>query len=148
MKNTLIVHENDINVDMFDDIKMNSCGVIEKMLRTDEVSVVRNTRGKNRDKSTYLVTWQSDTEKEKAKLYEQFILALCRYSLKRKHKHSQYYRPKWILSNNEKAYAYDLFKYLELFGKEYRELRLELLKPLTGTSTGVMRNRYEYEVKE
>jgi len=144
----IIVCENDINADMFLDICDASCGVIAKMLQTDVVNVVRNEKGRGRNRNSYILSWESDTEKSKDKLYEQFIRALCGFSLKRKQKHSKFYQPKWLQTNNEKAYAYDLFKYISFFGKEYEPARKELLKPLVGTTAGAARNKCVYEVIE
>ena len=144
MKHRLIVDENDINVEMFYDICETSCGLISKMLRTDVINIKRNTRGKGKGKNTYVLTWKSDAEKDKKELYEQFVQALCRHSTKRKQKHSEFFMPKWVQTNNEKAYAYDLFKHMGFFGKEYRDARLELMDPLIGTSAGSQRNRIQY----
>jgi hypothetical protein len=144
MKYKLVIDKENINGDMLCNIIDSSCGVIQKMLRAEDIAWNSN-KGK---KDTWFVSWTADTEKDKSWIYEEFMQALCRYSVKRKLRHSQEYTPKWGITNNEKAYAYDLFKRLGMFGEKYRAARLELMRPLNGSSAGVSRNKVFHEAAE
>lgn len=142
MKHRLTISKDKINCEMLADIVDNACGVIQKMMLSEEDF---NINKDSKDSNVYVISWSSAVEKQRKDIYEDFMLSLCEYSSKRKRKHRTAYTPKNLDNGNEKAYAYMLFNLLGMFGEKYADARAELLKPLAGTTNGDKRSSWRAE---
>lgn len=121
----IFLKPDDVNIDMFTDILLSAQGIIQKMLKTDELFY------DDENPQEICISFDAEIEPEKEDIYIDFVKSLCRYSLKRKKMHRENYAAK---TRNERAYTNNLFRRIGMDGAENRAQRKELISWLSGST--------------